>query len=368
MNHLDNSVSLFFFILIGGLVTFFMMKLLLLNYFKGYKNINKKNSKSIGSTKQTTEMFLNRIQNTSDFLIQNKNKRNFYYYEDDQPPPLVENDDLLFYSVSLCDFFSKFDCRNFSKGRQKRADKSKEEGGGGDGGGGVGGASVLPTNPLITKTLFALPNGAVINKNFSLSQPELDAAWNQGQTNNNNNPYNNDDDDQNNNNDSDSSSSLLPFKKKSCTRHPIIFIHVYGTYGNERNFKIRAQKTACGCKSHKKLFTFPSATSFNNYDLQIDKPGVNVLRFPLPGVKPLIEKMSESSSNRYLLNTNGEIIFSDPCSQFKDGSYKIDDILIKYSDINALRTKRPNLFSEFMETKKAPRKVICKSQQVLKLL
>lgn len=343
MNHLDNLISLFFFILVVGSVTFFMRKLILLNYFKGYNN---KNPNSMGSTKKTANTFLNRIQNTSAFLIQNKNKnkRNYYYYEDEPSPLMVENDDLLFYSLSLCNFFSKFDCRNFSK----RMD------------------AALPTNPLITKTLFALPNGAVINKNFSLSQPELDAAWNQIRSNNN---------DDNNNNNSNSLLLLLPFRKKTCTNHPIIFIHVYGTYGNEENFKIRAQKTVCGCKSHKKLFTFPpsattttSTPSFNNYDLQIDKPGVNVLRFPLPGVKPLIEKVSESSSNRYLLNTNGEIIFSDPCSQFKDGNYKIDDILIKYSDINALRTKRPNLFSEFMETKRAPRKVLCRNQQVYKLL
>nr|BDV50126.1 MAG: wsv325-like protein [Porcellio scaber clopovirus] len=355
MNHhhlFDNFVSAFLFTLVVIVVTWLMIKLILLSYRKSHKkSINARIIPTAAAATTAADPFVNRIQNTSYFLLQNKNN---------SLPSSLRNADIIFYSTSLCEFFSKFDCRNFSKRRRKKhiagaaavvsaaAAAAIDDDGAGAA---TPDATPAPVNPLIIKTLFALPNGAVINKNFSLSQRELDVVWNQRRE-----SKKNDDE------------LFLPFKKESCARHPIIFIHSYGTHGNEENFRNRAQKTVCGCKSHGKLFTFPSSTTPPFFDLQIHKPGVNVLRFPLPGAKPLVEKVTDLGSNRYLLNTNGEIIFSDPCSQFKDGYFPIDDILIKYSDVNALRTKRPNLFSQFMETKKTPRRVLCKNQQVQKLL
>lgn len=364
----SNFVSLTLFAIIAATITFLMIKSILLSY-----------SKTSEFRKEMMALLkIARIEESVDFLSRN----NIYgkgsrHDERQRQANIIYNEDLIHYSVSLCDFFSKFDCRNFSKLRGPQKMNNVVENGSEDeverGKNSFARAIMFPSK---TKTVFALPNGAVINKNFSLSQDELDAVWNQKSSDKDDND-NESDIDSDNDNDNDSS---LPFKESTCAQEPFIFINAFGTNGNKKNFKTQAQKTVCGCERHFKLFVFPmtpkttatatatATTPPPQFKLKIDKPGLNVLRFPFPGVNPLIERISDSNSNRYLLNTKGEIIFSDPCSQFDDGYYLIDDILIKRSEVNALRTKRSHLFKRFMETKQTPRRVNCKNQQVHELL
>lgn len=353
MNLPSNVISLTLFAIVVITITVLMIKSISLSYFKTSKH----------RKEMMTLLKVARIENSSDFLSGKSNCKKGIHDQKCQSSFLC-NEDLFHYSISLCDFFSKFDCRNFpklrgvqnenpiiEKGNGKRGEVEKRE----------RGKKVIPReiiHPLKTNTLFVLPNGAAINKNFFLSQHELDTVWGQKS----------DDSDNDNENDSE---SLLPFRESTCAQNPFIFVDVFGTYGNEKNFRTRPQKTVCGCERHIKLFVFPmtpTATTSPQFELKINTPGLNVLRFPFPGVKPLIEKISNSSSNRYLLNTGGEIIFSDPCSQLDNGNHFIDDTLIKYSEVNALRTKRPQLFERFMETRQTPRQVNCKNQQVHELL
>src|SRR5678816_1083678 len=139
MNRLDGFISRALFAVVAVTITLLMIKSVLLSYFKIYTNRDKR------FMKMTT-----RVQNADEFLSRNKN------FVDDESL-LLFNEDLLFYSVSLCDFFSNFDCRNMSKLRRSAATE--------DGRAGLTTTTRPPrlslTDPLKTKTIFALPNGAV---------------------------------------------------------------------------------------------------------------------------------------------------------------------------------------------------------------
>lgn len=180
-----------------------------------------------------------------------------------------------------------------------------------------------------------LPNALAINKNYNLDQHDLDE----------------------------------PFIAGMCTNHKAIFINLWGDLGNENELNEgNIQKTLCGCEIHKHLLTCPPLPPppGGGDPLLILGRGVTTLNMPLLGMKPLVHK-AKNMGMFYHLNEKGEIIVCNPCSQLPDGLYEIDDVLIQRRDILNLKTRRPDLFSESMQTRDKVRTVLCSSQQVYKL-
>lgn len=257
----------------------------------------------------------------------------------------ITNDEMKAHSDALLKFYNTFECKNLIS-----IDQCENSG-----------------NARTCRTIFILPNGLAINKNYKLNKVQLANFWNDDVV-------------------SNDAFKPAPFGEDTCTKHPAVRLDLFGRLGNEENLSKYPQYTICGCKIHEHLLKtpYPLPQQYSDDRLFTQQPitlilgdggtnnevslGISKLIQPILGVPPLVlDVTSNPPGTNYHLNVNGELILSNPCSGLRNGNYPIDNVQVKRRDVNNMRTRQPHLFEMSMALRKQVSRITCIDQQVLGL-